>query len=112
MMKASSYILKQVLHFSRWCRKGYAVFAALGREVRISVLAISICVRSMLKSAKNGLIVTMAACWEMSGEEIVALREEVKYVLLEEKEKSLCKMSIFFHERVCLWHTFFYGLKR
>lgn len=81
MMKASSYILKQVLHFSRWCRKGYAVFAALGREVRISVLAISICVRSMLKSAKNGLIVTMAACWEAGGGEVIALREEMEYVL-------------------------------
>lgn len=50
------------LYFSCWCRKGYAVFAALGREVRIAGLAIHVCESALLKSGRKGIIVDTAEC--------------------------------------------------
>lgn len=81
MVELDKRISKQVLHFSRWCRKGFAVFAALGKEVRISVLSIAICVSSLQKSARRGIIVTTAACWEASGEKVSVLRQWMEYVV-------------------------------
>lgn len=48
------------LHFSRWNRKGYAIFASLGREVRIGTLAIRICEMALRKSARKGVIVNLS----------------------------------------------------
>lgn len=53
---------KNVIHFSHWCGKGYAVFAAIGRQIRISSLGLNICRKALLKSARKGIIVTFAAC--------------------------------------------------
>ena len=50
-----------MLCFSRWNRKGYAIFASLGRNVRIGRLAIHICEMSLQKSSRKGVIVMLAA---------------------------------------------------
>ena len=42
-----------MLCFSRWNRKGYAIFASLGRNVRIGRLAIHICEMSLQKSSRK-----------------------------------------------------------
>ena len=44
-----------VIYFSQWSRKGYAVFAALGKEVAFATVSINICERALLKSAKKGM---------------------------------------------------------
>ena len=49
-----------MLCFSRWNRKGYAIFASLGRNVRIGRLAIHICEMSLQKSSRKGVIVMLA----------------------------------------------------
>lgn len=54
------------LYFSRWSRKGYAVFAALGRNVCISAVPLSICESALLKSARKGIVVSDACCQEES----------------------------------------------
>lgn len=45
------------VYFSHWSRKNFAVFAAMGREVCISVLRLGMCKTVLLKSARKGLIV-------------------------------------------------------
>lgn len=57
-MKIRENIKKGRVTFSRWCGKGYAVFAALGKQVRIAGLAIHICKAALLKSAYKGVIVS------------------------------------------------------
>lgn len=52
------------LYFSRWNRKGYAIFASLGREVRIGTLAIHICEMSLQKSSRKGVIVNLSEVFE------------------------------------------------
>ena len=44
-----------MLCFSRWNRKGYAIFASLGRNIRIGRLAIHICEMSLRKSSRKGV---------------------------------------------------------
>ena len=53
-----------MLCFSRWNRKGYAIFASLGRNVRIGRLAIHICEMSLQKSSRKGVIVMLAEVFE------------------------------------------------
>lgn len=69
-MKAGIYISNNSIFFSHWCGKGYAVFAALGKEVRISALAIHICESALLKSAHTGVIVNCAGSSEHTYEPI------------------------------------------
>lgn len=57
-MKITVNIKKGKVTFSRWCGKGYAIFAALGKQVRIAGLAIHICEAALLKSACKGIIVS------------------------------------------------------
>ena len=45
------------LYFCRWSRKGYAVFASLGREVHIGQLALHVCAMSLKKAARKGLVI-------------------------------------------------------
>ena len=45
------------LCFSRWSRKGYAIFASLGREVRIGALSIRVCEVASRKSPGKAVIV-------------------------------------------------------
>lgn len=54
-----SQILKQryCLYFSGWNKKGYSIFIGLGREVRISRLALHMYKNVLLKSSGNGVIV-------------------------------------------------------
>lgn len=56
-MRGRGYLSHHYVYFSRWTRKGYAVFAGLGREVRIARLAISMYREVLLKSASCGVIV-------------------------------------------------------
>lgn len=46
-----------MIYFSRWSRKGYAVFAALGKEVAFAAVPIHVCEQALLKSAKKGVVV-------------------------------------------------------
>lgn len=38
------------MRFTRWSRKGYAIFAGLGKHIIIGVLSVGICMMAMLKS--------------------------------------------------------------
>ena len=69
-MKINTCIPEAVLYFSQWSGKGYAVFAALGRQVQIAGLALHICLCAMLKSARKGLIVSGVLAWEENEGEI------------------------------------------
>lgn len=53
-----------LIYFSRWSRKGYAVFAALGKNVVVSSVPLGICESALLKSARKGLIVNEAGAAE------------------------------------------------
>lgn len=46
-----------MIYFSQWSRKGYAVFAALGKEVAVAAVPINVCEQALLKSAKKGVVV-------------------------------------------------------
>lgn len=86
-MKINTCISEVVLYFSHWSRKGYAVFAALGRQIQIAGLALHICLCAMLKSARKGLIVTEVLAWEENEGEIVEeLRWQMKGDCLHEGE--------------------------
>lgn len=58
------FVDKYRIYFSRWSKKGYAVFAGLGKEIRIAVLAVHICACALLKSASKGLVVNTDKCAE------------------------------------------------
>ncbi len=60
-----------VIYFSQWSRKGYAVFAALGKEVAFATVSINICERALLKSAKKGVVIE-----EMDDAKECVLREK------------------------------------
>lgn len=63
-----------VIYFSRWSRKGYAVFAALGKEVAVATVPINVCEQALLKSAKKGVVVQ-----ETDYTKECVLREEAMY---------------------------------
>lgn len=56
-MKYSEVIHRQCLIFSCWSKKGYSIFAGLGREIRIARLALHMYDSVLLKSASNGVII-------------------------------------------------------
>ena len=56
-MLYNELISNKYLYFSRWSNKGYSIFASLGREVKISCLALHMYENSFLKSSTKGLIV-------------------------------------------------------
>ncbi len=58
-MKRNEVIDRIYLYFSSWSKKGYAIFASLGQEIRISRLALHMYVTVMLKSSIKGLLVNM-----------------------------------------------------
>lgn len=49
-MRSSRHISNKVLTFSQWSRKNYAIFASLGKVVKIAHLSVDLCVSSILKS--------------------------------------------------------------
>lgn len=53
------------LYFSSWSKKGYSIFCSIGREVRISRLALSMYENILLKSSHNGVIVNTAQTVEL-----------------------------------------------
>lgn len=67
-----------MLCFSRWNRKGYAIFASLGRNVRIGRLAIHICEMSLQKSSRKGVIVMLAEVFERLERSFEGYVEKVK----------------------------------
>ncbi len=67
-----------ILCFSRWNRKGYAIFASLGRNVRIGRLAIHICEMSLQKSSKKGVIVELAEVFERLERTFEEYEEKIK----------------------------------
>lgn len=86
-MKINACTPETVLYFSRWSRKGYAVFAALGRQIQIAGLALHICLCAMLKSARKGLIVTEVLAKEENKRDITEkLRRQMKGSYLHEGE--------------------------
>lgn len=58
-MLYNKLISNKCLYFSRWSNKGYSIFASLGREVKISCLALHMYENSFLKSSTKGIIVNM-----------------------------------------------------
>lgn len=56
-MKYELLIQNGCLYFSGWSKKGYSIFAGLGREVRISRLALHMYGNVLLKSSSNGVII-------------------------------------------------------
>lgn len=48
---------RNLIYFGCWSRKSFALFAAIGKEVKIAALAIGMCQCAFLKSALNGSIV-------------------------------------------------------
>lgn len=56
-MRSGKKIPQNCLYFSCWSKKGYSIFAGLGREIRISRLATSMYENVLLKSALHGLII-------------------------------------------------------
>lgn len=52
-----TYIDTKPLHFSRWKRKRYALFAALGKQVRIAALSVSMCSDLVINILHTGLLV-------------------------------------------------------
>ena len=58
-MKCRNLYYNVLLHFSHWSKKGYAVFAGLGREVKISRLAIHMYKNVLLKASRHGVIVNL-----------------------------------------------------
>ena len=69
-----------MLCFSRWNRKGYAIFASLGRNVRIGRLAIHICEMSLRKSSRKGVIVELTEVFERLERLFNEYEEKVKRV--------------------------------
>lgn len=53
------------LYFFSWSQKGYSIFCSIGREVRISRLALSMYENILLKSSHNGVIVNTAHTVEL-----------------------------------------------
>jgi hypothetical protein len=49
-MKSSIFIFQRQVVFSQWCRKGYAIFASLKRQVKIGHLSVELCNASLKKS--------------------------------------------------------------
>lgn len=62
LMKRVIYPSISAVRFSQWSRKGYAVFAGLGKRIRISSLALHVCQCALLKSAEKGVIVSDEQC--------------------------------------------------
>lgn len=86
-MKINTCIPEVVLYFSQWSGKGYAVFAALGRQVQITGLALHICLCALLKSARKGLIVSEGLAWEeKERERAEQLKREMEGICLHEGE--------------------------
>lgn len=81
-MNSSVFHFKIQLNFSRWNRKGYAIFASLGREVKIGRLAIHICEMSLQKSSKKGVIVELTEQFERLVWLFKDYEEKMKRVLL------------------------------
>lgn len=52
------------VYFTRWSAKNYAIFASLGKQVCIAVLALHICVAALLKSARKGVMISDACVAE------------------------------------------------
>ena len=52
------------VYFSCWSRKGFAVFAALGKNICISVLALHMYGSVLLKAARRGIMVNRDTCAE------------------------------------------------
>lgn len=79
-MKKSFQYRNALLYFSRWSRKGYAVFAALGKRVAISTVRIGVCESALLKSARKGVIVSEARC----AQENLTQADDVFFLLQQE----------------------------
>lgn len=50
-MKFRNTISQNVLHFSKFSKKGYAIFCSLGNTVHISRLSVDICDKAILKDS-------------------------------------------------------------
>lgn len=64
-MKTRLFTHKITLRFRRWCRKGYAAFASLGRSVTIGCLQVDMCDKSMQKQTE--ICLPGDVCFSFSG---------------------------------------------
>lgn len=108
-MKIHSRLLSKVIYFSCWCRKGYAIFAAIGRQVLISAVSLGICRCALLKTARKGNLITSETCWktEMAPEVELKAYLQMKDMLLP--MELVCpgeNMSIEYRTRVCRKSTY------
>lgn len=63
-MKSYVNLNRSKVYFSCWSRKGFAVFAALGKNVCISVLALHMYGSVLLKAVRRGMVVNKDTCAE------------------------------------------------
>lgn len=77
-MNHQNYISSNVVFFSRWSRKNYAVFASLGKHVKIGVLKVDICQKALLK----GLV------------DIISISKNTKGTEEDESEVNIADQSI------------------
>lgn len=59
-MKSFVYLFGNRVFFSCWSRKGFALFAAMGKQVRINRLAIHMYKNVLLSSARHGVIINFS----------------------------------------------------
>jgi hypothetical protein len=52
-LNQQKFISPSIIVFSKWSRKAYAVFASLGRLIKIGVLKADICQKALLKGLVN-----------------------------------------------------------
>lgn len=102
-MKTKVFLTAMVKHFSRWCGKGYAIFAALKCQVRISFLARHICACALLKSARKGVMIRDVAYWEEQDEIKEKTRENFCWSCLWRGEVYPGEMYVLYkiNKRIC-----------
>lgn len=82
---------KRYLHFSCWSKKGYAVFAGLGQEVKIARLALHMYKNVLLKASRNGVIVNL----DRVSEVVPRIAETVKECQINARNKGeLCPVAM------------------
>lgn len=103
-MKTHPRLLPKVIYFSCWCRKGYAIFAAIGRQVLIAAVSLRICRSALLKTARKGAIIISETCWDMEMPADVELETFLKMRNMLPAMESVCpdkSISSEYRTRVC-----------
>lgn len=70
-MLQQKYISPDIIVFSKWSRKEYAIFASLGKLIKIGVLKADICQKALLKGLVD--LINIAKTTENSDEDEIDL---------------------------------------